>query len=447
MRPRENAARKRACGCIPVTEALQPVFPFGSPGEPIVLFDGSATAGGEPVRRLRVSVDMSGAMKVRWVAEEADVRLPLDQTELAFEHPRLGNVSLTASVTRDSGAGTVQHASLGSPRAALDRVVIHWANLPWILPADGLERRAATGRASWSGRWTGQAGEWTLGLDVRPDHAAVMTPDAMAVAANVTHTGELRRTDGVPFTPAAAADAIYMWQVVLSFAFGRWVPPIAPVGYSGPAPVWEQWASWRDSPAFGHLAWCDAHNGDGLREAARQFGAAWQDPDRQDVARYVSHHLIAANDSRMTTEARIMLIQAALEYLSWVVHVLSGARSAREHQARGAVGPAERHLRELLETAKIDPQIPFGLPGLRGYATAGGYADGPAAVTALRNLLVHPKDASEPYRAEGALTDTWRLLGEYGDLVLLNWLGYTGTYLPRTEPGIFAHARRSVPWV
>jgi len=431
---------------MPETAPLEPVFALGLPGQPVALFDGPATVGGDAVRRLRVFADMSGDMKVRWVAEDADLRLPLADTDLGFDHPRLGPVSVIASVTRDSGAGTVQAASLGGPEQPLDRVVIHWANLPWIHPAGALESHTATKNRSWSGSWTGRAGGWELRLDVRPDHSAVMTADAMGVAAVGTHTGELVRADGSVFSREDAAGALYMWQVILSFAFGRWVPPVAPVGFRGSTPVWEQWGSWRDSPAFGHLAWCDSHNGDGLREAARLIGAAWEDAGRHDVVRYVSHHLIAANETRTTTEARIMLIQAALEYLSWAVNVLSGTRSASKHQERGPVGAAERHLRELLGAAHIDVRIPAGLPALREYAATGGHADGPAAVTALRNVLVHPKNAGEPYRVEGALSDAWRLLGDYGDLLLLHWLGYTGSYLPRTEPGIFAHDRRRVPW-
>lgn len=426
--------------------ALEPVFPFGEPGQPVELFDGPATVGVRPARRLRVFVDMSGDMKVRWVAEDADLYVPLAETDLTFDHPGLGQVSVTGSVARDSGSGTVQTGALGSPDALLDNVVVHWANLPWILPAQGLERATPTSRASWSGSWTAEAGGWSLRLDVRPDHSTVMTSDVMGIAAVLTHTGELRRTDAAAFSPDDAADAIYMWQVILSFAFGRWVPPVAPVGFRGSAPAWEQWGSWRDSPAFGHLAWCDSHNGDGLREASRLMGAAWQDPARHDIVRYVAHHLIAANETRTTTEARIMLVQVALEYLSWTVHVLSGRRSASEHQKRGAVGAAERHLRELLDAAGIGAQIPPGLPALLAYATAEGFADGPAAVTALRNLLVHPKNAGDPYRIEGALSDAWRLLGEYGELLLLHWLGYQGHYLPRTEPHIFAHDRRRVPW-
>jgi hypothetical protein len=109
---------------------------------------------------------------------------------------------------------------------------------------------------------------------------------------------------------------------------------------------------------------------------------------------HVCHHLIAANHSSTTLEARIMLVQATLEYLSWVKYVLSGVRSGREHKNINA----HDHLKELLVDANISKDIPAGLPALQQFATDEGLADGPEVVTRLRNRLVHPKDAREPYR-------------------------------------------------
>ena len=52
--------------------------------------------------------------------------------------------------------------------------------------------------------------------------------------------------------------------------------------------------------------------------------------------------------------------------------------------------------------------------------------------------LVHPKDAGEPYRA-------WRLVTEYGELLLLHRIGYKGKYLSRTDTGEWANSI-PVPW-
>jgi hypothetical protein len=321
------------------------------------------------------------------------------------------------------------------------RVIAHFTNLPWILPADGLP----DARSSWLGRRLFSGGGWDLTLDVRPDHDVVSRELRHSVVFAITHVGELRRTDRSAFTGQQASDALYAYQVGLSFALGRWIAPVAPVGFDGDGhPVWELWAPWRCDPMFGHLSWWDSHNGDDLADFLRLYLRAWFNPNEHDVFRHVAHHMIAANERRMTVEARIMLIQAALEYLSWVTYVLAGHRSAGKHNEGRS--RAERHLRELLEKASIPRQIPQDLTALLRYAADENLADGPAALTSLRNRLVHPKDASEPYRIERLVSDAWRLAGEYGDLLLLNRLGYEGHYVPRTRTGGWAHDRLKVPW-
>jgi hypothetical protein len=58
---------------------------------------------------------------------------------------------------------------------------------------------------------------------------------------------------------------------------------------------------------------------------------------------------------------------------------------------------------------------------------------------------VHPKDAGEPYRIEDLITEAWRLVTEYGDLLLLHRIGYKGKYLPRTDTGQWVKSV-PVPW-
>jgi hypothetical protein len=59
------------------------------------------------------------------------------------------------------------------------------------------------------------------------------------------------------------------------------------------------------------------------------------------------------------------------------------------------------HLKELLQPAKIKVAIPAQLVALRKFARQEGLPNGPAAVSRLRNKLVHPKDAGERYRIDG----------------------------------------------
>lgn len=422
---------------------LTPIYPFGSPGGSIKLYQGPiavANATGA-AREGEIHADLSGELRVRWSLSGPGSSVELGSTALQIEHPELGTVVLPAHADDSGGEGEIEHAELGDPGAPLDSVLVHFANLPWILPGTGLR----TERANWTGRWTGSAAGWDLVLDVRSDHAAATRAQRNTVASVITHTSQLRRSNRQPFTGRDAADALYAWQMAFSFALGRWAAPVAPVGFDANGRrVWEQWASWRNWPPLGHLSWWDRHNGDDLRAFCRLFLEAWYNPAERDVVRHVAHHLIAANHRGTTVEARIMLVQAALEYLSWVTYVLSGRRSATEHQ-RGKAR-ASAHLLELLLDAGIPAEIPRDLAALRQYAEEEGLADGPTAVTALRNRLVHPKDISEPYRVERLVSDAWRLVAEYGELLLLYRLGYQGDYLPRTKIGLWEFDRVPVPW-
>ena len=165
------------------------------------------------------------------------------------------------------------------------------------------------------------------------------------------------------------------------------------------------------------------------------FLDAWFDPDRHDLTRHVARHLIVAHHRGTTIEAKIMLVHAALEYLSWVTYVLPpGTRSESHHDRNDMLTgapPSVWHLQELLDEASVDTAIPAGLVAMhqraqqmRPTAHANRVIDGPEVLMWLRNRLVHPKDAGEPYRIEDLVTEAWRLVIEYGELLLLHRIGY-----------------------
>jgi hypothetical protein len=67
--------------------------------------------------------------------------------------------------------------------------------------------------------------------------------------------------------------------------------------------------------------------------------------------------------------------------------------------------------------------------------------DGPKALAAVRNLLVHPsKQKQLPYY------DAWRLAKWYTELVLLKLVGFTGEYSDRTRAQRWVGAVDPVPW-
>jgi hypothetical protein len=316
----------------------------------------------------------------------------------------------------------------------LSRVVTHWVNLPMLFPSTPL----AAGE-----RWTVESCGWTFTLDSRPDHSEVVRSanerDEQFV---FTHVGELRRADSWEFTAESAANVLFGWQLAMSFALGRWVAPALPVGFDGHGRrVWEQWAPWRCDTMRGYESWWDTHTADDLAQFLDLFMTAYLDPDQYPIVRHVAMHVITANHAGTTTEAKVMLVQAGLEYLAWVTLVLAGRLSKTAYREMKAAA----RLRLLLEEAEMDLAVPADLDGLREVADERGI-DGPDVTAWVRNRLVHPKDPDEPYRIRSLVSQTAQLLLEYAELLLLHRLGYTGRFMRRYPPHRWAHAGKIVPW-
>jgi hypothetical protein len=419
---------------------LRGVLDFCAPGEDLELYQGDAELDGSPAGPTRIWVPMQRGLKVRWRTSDTARRgLTLERTSLTIEHPDLGTVELPVDVTHSDGRGVSPGASLGAVDG-LDQIIVHWINLPLIHPAATLTDH---GR-SWVGRWQLESCGWRFTIDDRPDLV-----EALQAASEVdeqyllTHVGELRRADGTSFDGATAVELLFGWQLAMSFALGRWVAPAVPVGFDHhQRRVWEQWAPWRCDTVRGYESWWDTQTGDDLADFVAAFIRAYLDPDRHDEVRLAVMHVIAANHSGTTGEGKVMLAQAGLEYLAWVRLVLSGRMSRGDYKAMNA---AER-LRLFLTEAGIRTSVPDGLPGLFDLARASSF-DGPSATAWVRNRLVHPKDAGEPYRIEGLVWQTAQLLLEYGELLVLPGLGYRGRFMRRYPPNRWAHSSERVPWV
>lgn len=221
----------------------QGVFDFVSPGEDIVLHRGEGVVDGAS-GRVQLWVSTGRIFGPRWRLESGSRDVNLDSSTLSIEHPHLGEVavSIAARGTKSGTEGPSAFGSIGSSGLGgadqLERVVVHWMNLPMILPSS----RLTLGNTSWSGRWHFEAAGWSFKLDSRSDLNEVLRVALEQEQGYVmTHVGEIRRTDGESFEAADVKEAIFAWQVTLSFALGRWVAPAIPVGFSQTGErVWEE---------------------------------------------------------------------------------------------------------------------------------------------------------------------------------------------------------------
>ena len=242
-------------GGIARDASIRPVYPFEAVGAQIELYSGNISVDGADPQPGLVYVDMAGDLQVRWrLAGSAPEFEPgAAAVELGLMRPDIGWTSFPAQNDSRSGSGVIGNATLGAGDASCDHVVLHLTNLPWIFPFG-------------SGRMVLSGAGWEVVLEGRVDHSAVSEELKRSLFFAVTHAGRLRRADGASFRASEAAEAIEAFQVALSFALGRWIAPVAPVGFDGSGRrVWEQWANWRCSPASGYLPWWSTADGDDLK--------------------------------------------------------------------------------------------------------------------------------------------------------------------------------------
>lgn len=420
------------------TSPIEPAYALPDFGEPLVAYAGRASMADGAEVTLRIWSPLRHSAKIHWTAEgDYDWDLVIHQATL-IEGPHAGmKVDLWTHDT--AGVGSVSGAEL-NPNLMLDRVVSHWINVPPIYVLDRLEK----GESFWRGRLAVEACGWDFTLDARQDLFEIdrrMISDIDEFV--VSYVGELRRSDGSEFSSSQASSALEAFGHAMSFSLGHWVAPAYPVGYNSEGHrCWERWAPWRCDRLHGFESWIPKFREDDVRDFVQQFVEHYLVPADQPVVRHVARHVIAANTTRSTIEARLMVAQAALEYLSWIDLVLSGSLSRKDYKELSA---AER-VRRLLQAARIPATVPPELDALK-QVSGPEEDDGPGRMAWVRNRIVHPKDADEPYRIEDLVWQATVLTIEYAELLLLNRIGYNGHYMRRYPPGRDSGSHAPVPWV
>lgn len=434
-------------------EPLVPVHPFNEPGEDIVLYkgpvadvDGRELHGRVLLRcgsRLDVVWQLDDAAPARWALKaltEPEIRLRVRQPSGVFE---------VAGLRSNPVEGSVDGQSLGSEEALLQRVQLHWMNLPSIHSPTVLRQGEGEDSSWWTGRWRFTLGPWQLTLDRREDHNRVW--DILGSERNfvMTHVMEASRVDGQAFTAKSLKPLQLALHFGMSFALGRWVGPAAPVGIDSTGSIaWRHWANvFCDPGRNGSLAWLHYTHTHDLHELLSRAYAAFDDPDRSPTTRFLLSMATETNHAGRV-EPRTMTAFSALELLSWVVLKQTNGLSNAQYKSLGTQG----RIKQLLRAASVDIAIDTTRqPSLAQFAMTESATttplDGPAALTRVRNRLVHPNSPQdEVYHLEGLVTNTWLLSRHYLNLLILHWLGYNGSYQSILGPGGWAGDSDPVPW-
>jgi hypothetical protein len=285
---------------------------------------------------------------------------------------------------------------------------------------------------------------------VRPDHAAVWENLHAQRVYVMTHVMELSRVDGSLFTAAEAEPVLDALHVAVSFALGRWVAPMLPVGKdASDNVVWERWQSLFCDPARRPSSgwWYDRDLGS-LAALLDLVIEEFNVPDRRTALSMQIKYAITAIYDRGFMEQRVTIGAAGLEHLMWQTLVLTDRLTKPECKSTHAY----KMLRTLLTEANIPTTIDADvLPAAAAFAAAaehtqGHRLDGAEVVTQIRNRLVHPEGTQDAvYGTEGLVRDVWLLTRNYLALLILHSLGYVGAYRNLTR--VTGHPEiGKVPW-
>ena len=400
----------------------------------------------------RVELTCSNGFSFEW--EAGDGASPgfadLDEVSLTLRRPA-GDM-IMPGMPRNVFGGWSNGAVFGDSKTSLTRILVHWFNLPnWHGPL-GLVEKTPRGQHEWSGRWSLEAGGWKITLDVRPDHQQVWQELHKTDVYVMTHVMEVRRADDSAFTADEADPLLTALHVGISFALGRWAAPMLPVGEDIDGHVrWEQWQGSHCDPARGISdGWWYDQDHESLGDFLSLVIDAFADPDKLTSLRFQMMYAISAMRSRDFIEPRIIMGTAGLEHIVWERLVLSGIMTKRQY----TVSHAHDRLRKVLRAAQIPVDIDPGLlPAAAQYAADvksnhNRDADGADIVTWVRNRLVHPQESQESvYRLDGLTRDAWLLARHYLVLLILNSLGYNGSYRNLARIRGWVGDVTKVPWV
>lgn len=333
-----------------------------------------------------------------------------------------------ASLIRGPVKGSLGHSSSGTaPGIAEVRFLV--ANLPDFL-GEPLTEDHPSSSGFWAGRLSLTHRTWLITLDERRDYRDVYARLKAEGGFDITHTGSLRRADGHAFADTDASEMLNALAGFLGLACGAWAPPAAAIGLDGAGNVvWREWNSRWTSPWISRLSAFDRHKHD-LSGAFAGYVDRWDDQLWNEPLRIATQMYVEANGP-ITADTSLLLAQALLELVAWV-------RFVEELQTRAAADfdgvKASARLRELLAWIGIDSAIPASLAALHQEAArqTPPWADGPHAITEMRNALVHPRQRERltaiPVHAR---IDLQELALWYAEVALLRLIEYRGNYANR----------------
>lgn len=449
---------KRLKEAVETQALLESWFPPTGPNTPIELFEGTVSieANGSRIPafgRVRLEWLPTPQLMISYHCTQPGAQIAVLQAHSSGEGPTVTpeidsvprppqgtwSPDTTAPVHADDEqcASTVQVLPAGN--GTVVEVSFLVANLTPVMNAHWL----AAERASWTGRTVLRGGGWLVVLDAPSSRREVRDNLQRRGGYATTHVGRLVRENGADFTPAEAAEVLNALRYTLSFAVGRWVAPILPVGLDAEGEaVWTVWHSGELVHPYnrgGHEL-ADIMTRAHIPDLFTAFMSVWADDFGRDVlCRAVDYYIEACDPN--PCELAVSAAQSALEMLAYVVLVEEGTMSKTQFKKLGAAGTR----RSLLDSCAINTDYPANLMLLKKAGTDLQYDDSVKLLTEMRNTVIHPSRENESFSGE-AWTEAWLLSLSHLLLAILSYVRYDGTYRDPLAETKYVGVVAKVPW-
>ncbi|MFA6013382.1 MAG: hypothetical protein WC799_25550 [Desulfobacteraceae bacterium] len=261
----------------------------------------------------------------------------------------------------------------------------------------------------------------------------------------ITHTGSIRKLDDSLLTSNEAIELLFILSQFLSFSMVSWTSPILPVAYDASrVRVWESWGIRKINSWKRHQSWLDDHHAETLTSVFKGFAELWNDATWSETLKASVYWYVFSNMRVANVDGSIILAQAALERIAWVYlteHIKTHSKTTAKKLKTA------QKVTEVLNDCKIPVTLPSNYTRLAAYAAEFEYADGPQTITSIRNNLVHPvnKAKGSGVIMDGVYHEALNLYMWYIELVLLNLMGFSGSYSSRITSNMVGQVEK-VPW-
>lgn len=308
----------------------------------------------------------------------------------------------------------------------------------------------------WSGRVVLEAEGWKVTIDARENIADLVCSLRSSSGFAVTHIGKLEKVNGKTFTAEEALSFLEVLYYYFSFVRGIWSSPILPVGYDANGEVvWREWNTqknkldiWHDHQQGVYSWFLELNSRECLVEVFSGFVGQWK--DLKESLMLSIHWYVEGNKHVGGVEGSIVLIQAALEHLSWV-WLVDKKRDIEKEKFKKKYNATSKKINCLLEKLSIPKNIPSSLSELALFESSLEHSanNGPYASTEVRNSITHadPENRTRLRNiSSSAKVEAWEISLWYLELILLFLCDYKGVYSNRISRSRLNGGEEVVPW-